>query len=97
MLIIDGHFDLQHCNFLHVSFATIGTSAAYTQDCMASYWRQLVTRNSSGQADPKGQVWAVPYRWGCTLVAYNSDNLCRYVIAHHDNLVCKSRSGAAYL
>lgn len=36
-----------------------------------------MTRNASGQLDQGGQVWAVPYRWGCTMVACNTSNLCR--------------------
>ncbi|KAL3137083.1 hypothetical protein ABBQ32_006668 [Trebouxia sp. C0010 RCD-2024] len=46
-------------------------------DAMAPRWRHLVTRNSSGESDSGGQVWAVPYRWGCTLVAYNREYLCK--------------------
>lgn len=44
---------------------------------LAPHWQQLVTRNESGLVDPKGQVWAVPYRWGCTMVAFRPDSLCR--------------------
>lgn len=34
-------------------------------------WQKLVRRNSLGQLDPKGEVWAAPYRWGNTVIAYN--------------------------
>lgn len=36
-------------------------------------WQQLVQRNARGQLDPQGQVWAAPYRWGYTVIAYNRD------------------------
>lgn len=36
-------------------------------------WQQLVRRNDRGQLDPQGQVWAAPYRWGYTVIAYNRD------------------------
>ncbi|MDX2239501.1 MAG: extracellular solute-binding protein [Leptolyngbyaceae cyanobacterium bins.302] len=35
--------------------------------------QQLVTRNNQGQLDPKGQVWAAPYRLGTTVLAYRKD------------------------
>lgn len=34
-------------------------------------------RNSSGRLDPHGDVWGVPYRWGCTLVAFDQQKLAR--------------------
>lgn len=40
-------------------------------------WRRLVSRDSRGCPSPQGQVWGAPYRWGCTLVAYNKDRLLR--------------------
>ena len=36
-------------------------------------WQELVTRNERGQPDEQGKVWAAPYRWGCTMIAYNRD------------------------
>lgn len=36
-------------------------------------WQELVKRNEQGFADPKGKVWAAPYRWGSTVIVYNRD------------------------
>ncbi len=38
-------------------------------------WQEIVKRNSQGQLDNSGQVWAAPYRWGTTVIAYNRDKL----------------------
>ncbi|ERT08424.1 bacterial extracellular solute-binding family protein [Lyngbya aestuarii BL J] len=36
-------------------------------------WQALVTRNAQGELDPQGQVWAAPYRWGTTAIAYRRE------------------------
>lgn len=36
-------------------------------------WQELVRRNASGQLDAQGKVWAAPYRWGSTVIAYSRD------------------------
>lgn len=40
---------------------------------LPSRWQELVRRNDRGQLDAQGQVWAAPYRWGTTVIAYNRD------------------------
>jgi putative spermidine/putrescine transport system substrate-binding protein len=39
----------------------------------APQWQSLVTRNDKGELDAKGKVWAAPYRWGHTVIAYRRD------------------------
>ncbi|MDX2228638.1 MAG: substrate-binding domain-containing protein [Leptolyngbyaceae cyanobacterium bins.349] len=36
-------------------------------------FKQLVTRNNQGQLDAKGEIWAMPYRVGTTVLAYRKD------------------------
>jgi putative spermidine/putrescine transport system substrate-binding protein len=40
---------------------------------LSNRWQELVRRNKEGQLDAKGDVWAAPYRWGYTVIAYNRD------------------------
>lgn len=40
---------------------------------LPSRWQELVRRNAQGQPDAGGKVWAAPYRWGNTVIAYNKD------------------------
>jgi len=40
---------------------------------LPSRWQQLVKRNEKGYPDAQGKVWAAPYSWGTTVIAYNRD------------------------
>lgn len=40
-------------------------------------WQELVTRDRQGNLAPQGQVWAAPYRWGTTMIAYRQDQFER--------------------
>ena len=51
--------------------------AVTTQELLPPRWRQLVRRDANGRLDPEGAVWGAPYRWGCTLVAYDQQKLAR--------------------
>ena len=51
--------------------------AFMTQGLLPPRWRQLVRRDANGRLDPEGFVWGAPYRWGCTLVAFNEQKLSR--------------------
>jgi putative spermidine/putrescine transport system substrate-binding protein len=44
-------------------------------------FKQLVKRNDQGLSDPNGQIWAAPYRWGATVIAYRKDLLAARNIA----------------
>ena len=38
-------------------------------------FQQLVRRSATGMSDPQGLVWAAPYRWGVTAIAYDKEKL----------------------
>jgi putative spermidine/putrescine transport system substrate-binding protein len=38
-----------------------------------SKWIELIKRDEQGNPNSQGQIWAVPYRWGNTVIIYNRD------------------------
>ncbi|WCJ20524.1 putrescine-binding periplasmic protein-related [Euphorbia peplus] len=37
---------------------------------LSAKWKVYLRRNSEGNIDPNGEIWAAPYRWGCMVIAY---------------------------
>jgi putative spermidine/putrescine transport system substrate-binding protein len=44
-------------------------------------WQRLVKRDATGQLSDNGQIWAAPYRWGATAIAYRKDLFEQHKIA----------------
>lgn len=40
---------------------------------LPSRWQNIVQRNTQGEVDPQGQIWAAPYRSGSTVIIYRVD------------------------
>jgi hypothetical protein len=38
-------------------------------------------RNSLGEIDPEGKIWAAPYRWGCMVIAYKKSKFQKHKLA----------------
>ncbi|KAL2343491.1 hypothetical protein Fmac_004776 [Flemingia macrophylla] len=44
-------------------------------------WKVYLRRNCEGEIDPKGDIWAVPYRWGCMVIAYKTSKFQKHKLA----------------
>ncbi|KAJ8774231.1 hypothetical protein K2173_009662 [Erythroxylum novogranatense] len=44
-------------------------------------WKAYLRRNYEGEIDPKGEVWAAPYRWGSMVIAYKKSKFQKNKLA----------------
>ncbi|KAG4938938.1 hypothetical protein AAZX31_16G097100 [Glycine max] len=44
-------------------------------------WKVYLRRNREGEMDPKGDIWAAPYRWGCMVIAYKTNKFQKHKLA----------------
>ncbi|KAL1288686.1 hypothetical protein HN51_057176 [Arachis hypogaea] len=44
-------------------------------------WKVYLRRNCEGEMDPKGDIWAAPYRWGCMVIAYKTNKFQNHKLA----------------
>lgn len=69
----------------------------FMQDSLSPRLKELVTRNpTTGRADPNGEIFGCPYRWGTTLILYRTDRMNRWggePIADWDDLLKPSLKG----
>jgi hypothetical protein len=63
------------------------------QAALSPRWRRLVRRDADGRPSERGDVWAAPHRWGCTLVAARTDKLLRRAPTGPDPGLLRCSSG----
>ncbi|KAK7359324.1 hypothetical protein VNO77_01279 [Canavalia gladiata] len=44
-------------------------------------WKVYLRRNHEGEIDPKGDIWAAPYRWSCMVIAYKINKFQKHKLA----------------
>ncbi|CAN0840605.1 Spermidine-binding periplasmic protein SpuE [Linum grandiflorum] len=44
-------------------------------------WKAYIRRNLEGEIDPKGEIWAAPYRWGGVVIAYKRSKFRQHKLA----------------
>ncbi len=42
---------------------------------LSNPWQKIVQRNNQGYLATEGKIWGAPYRWGSTIIAYQSKHL----------------------
>ena len=42
---------------------------------LPAIWQKIVQRNDQGNLAANGKIWGAPYRWGSTVIAYQSEKL----------------------
>jgi hypothetical protein len=48
--------------------------------CLTKF-QVYLRRNSEGEMDPEGDIWAAPYRWGCMVIAYKTNQFQNHKLA----------------
>ncbi|KAH9753646.1 spermidine/putrescine-binding periplasmic protein [Citrus sinensis] len=51
--------------------------------CLSHKWKSRVylPRNDAGEIDPRGEIWAAPYRWGTMVIAYKKSKFRKHNLA----------------
>ncbi|KAL0372006.1 UNVERIFIED_CONTAM: Spermidine/putrescine-binding periplasmic protein 1 [Sesamum calycinum] len=48
---------------------------------LSDKWKVYLRRSSEGNLDSQGRIWAVPYRWGSMVIAYNRKEFQKHKLA----------------
>lgn len=64
-----------------VSYCPLGMSGDSITLCSLTKLQVYLRRNCEGEMDPKGDIWAAPYRWGCIVIAYKTNSFQKHKLA----------------
>ncbi|KAH9753693.1 spermidine/putrescine-binding periplasmic protein [Citrus sinensis] len=49
--------------------------------CLSHKWKVYLRSNDAGEIDPRGQIWAAPYRWGTMAIGYKKSKFQNHNLA----------------